>query len=144
MTCEPNAARAYEVWDVILKHEHALLMDYWASRRLSPQEAADSGVSFADSSHYPERVTLEDLTSGSSCGTAACLAGWTAVLDGWSIRGNRAFKNGAAHLVKEVAAMLLGVDEYDADALFFAGGDTADVYARIQFFFGPDPRPQQQ
>lgn len=56
-----------------------------------------------------------------SCGTAACVAGWTALLNGWRPIGDdpeAVFKDGVVRDVRGLARELLWLDDYQADRLF--------------------------
>lgn len=117
-----DAARVYDVLDMIKKHRANLAMSSWTSNG--------------------NQVTLADLTND-SCGTTACVAGWTALAAGYRIvRGVNVMGARGEYLgtVGEVAQELLGLDQDQAFDLFHdTGNDQLDE--RIEELFGPDPRP---
>jgi hypothetical protein len=64
--------------------------------------------------------TLPEETAW-SCGTAACLAGWTALHEGWRVRYNdpeNVYRDGELGNVEYVARRALGLAEWQATKLF--------------------------
>jgi len=72
----------------------------------------------------------------SECGTTACLAGWAAIEAGWKPAANvssvvYAEKDGRMELWPQVGAGVLGLDEREADALFYEPESLGEVYAAV-------------
>lgn len=63
---------------------------------------------------YPEEFDMGTWGRSGSCGTVACLAGTTALLDGWQFlyasESGRIRKNGVERYVQSVAMDVLGLD----------------------------------
>lgn len=79
-----------------------------------------------DSDKYGEMFGLEQMDQ--SCGTTACVAGWTALLSGYAFdrSGSTVHNNQRSAPVSEVAAELLGLEKDVANSLFyFRDEDTA-------------------
>jgi len=128
-TSTPNAARAWEVYDLAMRHRAALNMKTYV--RVS-NELLSADVDNA------LRVTLNTLTS--ECGTTACLAGWTVTHEGYRMdRYGAVYGPDGAYLgvVFRVATNLLGLTDETAIGLF----NVADEYLEQQMFdtFGPRP-----
>jgi len=77
----------------------------------------------------PERYDQNDYAVEKSCGTAYCIAGWTAYLDGWQFDiGDDGWFSDWVHktgtdireekLIDVVAEELLGVSNAESDVLF--------------------------
>src|SRR6478752_211362 len=72
---------------------------------------------------------------GASFGTAACFAGWTSLLSGDEPRWVHGYQmqtyavvaSGKTRYIEARAAELLGIDENQADALFYGGNTREDL-----------------
>jgi hypothetical protein len=116
----PNAELAYRVWDKARQHEAHFDMGDWGD---SPDGRP---------------VGLDDLT-GPACGTTACLAGWTVVLAGYSVdHAARVYGADGQQVgdAVEMASEMLGINEFQAHELFYAGHAVELALAGI---FGPRP-----
>lgn len=120
-----DAKRAYYVLDMIRAHPHAVNMRWWVAK-----------------SDWPtlDKVTLADLTQQEpGCGTTACFAGWTVLLDGYKVVDNdQAVRGNTYRDVYDLAADLLGIGPADTDLLFYCHED--DLARIVEQAFGPDPR----
>lgn len=129
---EKNAVLAYEVKDIIEKHQQALNMGLWAARK-TRYEIWNTDTS----------ITLKDLTAD-TCDTVACMAGWTATVLGYTVQTNHAYDGDRwVGQVAEVSAEALGLDEDEAWQLFYDTGND-DLFRQIELTFGPDPRPDRR
>jgi hypothetical protein len=119
----PNAARAYRALDAGRAHD-ALDMDAW--------------VKFSEGERL--LIGLPELTSGRTCGTTACLAGWVAAQAGYQV-GPRGwlFQDGRRtdeHVV-DVAGRLLELTEDQRIDLFYA--DNHHIDEVMEELLGPRP-----
>jgi hypothetical protein len=134
VTQRKNAELAYRVRDKF--YEDKIDMAAWVSftgEWLSSEEVR-------------ERVGGDlDLSKAVSCGTSACIAGWACLLAGDKFVGidHVMTPDGAYYEVPDRAAILLGLDEEEADLLFYDTDDD-EVPAAIEAVFGPDPRNEDQ
>jgi hypothetical protein len=104
-------------------------------------ERLDAAIAYIEA--HPLEWNQHWWFTRTACGTACCLAGTVAMLDGWTpANWTRGFaadtqeaweveKNGAPRYVREVAAELLGVSRLAAYVLF-AGDNDLDRIKKIR------------
>jgi hypothetical protein len=124
--------RAYEVINYLTDHPERHDQETWLNW---PQMFREAGV---------DRATAER-----TCGTTACFAGWTVLLNGHTIT-NGAYVDlegtppvdrvAARHVgVDNVAAQLLGLDNDEMGRLFYETHTLWDVIRAVEDIFGPQP-----
>lgn len=82
---------------------------------------------------YPEAFDMDSWHGGRpigpddapACGTTMCVAGWAAHLEGWTLNGIDAGKDGVWRNADDVAAVALGLDDASADLLFYSTAERA-------------------
>lgn len=109
-----------------------------------------------DSSHYVDdggnilesrHITLDAMTEG-DCGTSACIAGWAALHDGWTVKVKQVFRDSgvddfmfdvynpqglldqdevAGPDFEDAGAEALGLSGYAAHTLFYTMGETEAI-----------------
>lgn len=115
----PNATLAYRVLDHIDAHPESWNQLDWITR-----------------------------PDGADCGTAACFAGWTALLSGdqprwardWSVRTDYVLDpDGERRDISVRASELLGINDEQADDLFCAVNTRPRLGTLVAEIFGPRP-----
>jgi hypothetical protein len=85
---------------------------------------------------YPERWNQDTWATQTDCGTAYCIAGFAAVLTGWTAEfTHRGMGNGMCYrkdtnermLINEVARKALGLSVNQSHDLFSAYNDLSDI-----------------
>lgn len=115
----PNAELAYRVLDTALAVKR-LDMGNWSSSGDKP-------------------VGLDELTA-ETCGTTACMAGWTVALSGMKVNtAGRVYdlSGNEVGYVKDLATNLLGLTIDEADDLFYS--EDCQVEEIVAEIFGPRP-----
>lgn len=115
--------RAYAVLDFIEAHPDKHDQDYWL-------------MSF---SRMPQGGFTTE-TALKRCGTTACYAGWTVLLAGLPIQYDPWGDTDKRWLVRNRAAVLLGLTDGEEQALFRHARDLADVRKTVSEIFGPRPQ----
>ena len=137
----PNAMLIYTILD--FRDQNLLDMSTWMN--------AETGEGIISPDGEP-----------TACGTTACVAGWAAVLNGWSInaagcaaRDRASLLTGNAHPrtfsrragesadiwpIDDLGRELLNLTPYEADRLFFCSNEALDGV--VKDIFGADPRPE--
>lgn len=74
-----------------------------------------------------------DYSTGESCGTAACFAGWTCLLNGWKRAepNERVHRDGNTEHVRVAAQQELHLSYEDACTLFHGSNDLADLNGMV-------------
>jgi hypothetical protein len=119
-----EARRAYATLDFIEDHPDKHNQHTWVNRGI---EANPIGS-----------IDLHGVME--SCGTTACYAGWTVLLNGESISGSNTV-NGTVYLR---ALDLLGLTPFEGHILFYASRDLAEVRKAVFEIFGPRPEPADE
>lgn len=118
----PNAELAYRVLDTARAVDR-LDMDEWSNSGDKP-------------------IGLAELTAVETCGTTACLAGWTAAMHGLKVdTAGRVYDASGTDVghVEYVAADLLGISSGQAHDLFYVENEDLDeAFVEV---FGPRPEP---
>jgi hypothetical protein len=112
--------RAYEVLDFIEAHPEKLRMSAW----------------IYNGSHVP-LMGYDKARAISECGTAACFAGWAALLAGRTFVGYGLLDGD--EWVFEYSADLLGLDGEEEDRLFWWAKDLDEVREVVAEIYGPRP-----
>jgi hypothetical protein len=112
-----NKEKLRQVWEFIKAHRELLDMDYW----VRPVDGEPENINYAAlESHDYAR-----------CGTTGCLAGWTALLDGWTpVSGSDGLVKspcGTHNKTTEyVAQRILELTDTEKIVLFYARDDQID------------------
>ncbi len=119
--------RAYELLDFLHEHPEHHDQDFWIDR--GPNRLA-----------FPAGAARVLNT----CGTTACAAGWTALLNGYEFVSFDYVSlpdlpDADVEPAPEVAADLLGLTGAEAIQLFHESADLAEVTDAIHEIFGPRP-----
>jgi hypothetical protein len=86
--------------------------------------------------HFPVSLSVQDMRP--ECGTTACYAGWTVLLDGLTLDGSLVPALEYDHL-SSVAADLLGLTQQEAMDLFHNATTLDEVRTAVTDIFGPRP-----
>lgn len=130
-----DAARAYDVLDLIGKNQHALDMGKWAATKVT---------GFTNGYTDSRPITLADLTAD-SCGTVACFAGWTVAMAGCTVTEGMVDDDDDSTVdstVRRKAMELLGLD-YDEAHYLFHQTTSDELPVHVAKVFGPDPRGER-
>lgn len=128
----PNSELAWAIYDLATLNHEAFVMSTWAHR---PQ-----WQSTWNPHAYP--VTIDDLVKH-TCGTTACLAGWTAAVAGDRLVGSQAIaEDGSNRTIQARAKELLDIDAKGTTELFLCTKE--DLYDRMVDIFGPRPKALHQ
>lgn len=124
MKTAEQVARAYELLDFLETHPEQHDQSMWVN----------------ETGETPFTLTY----ALNHCGTTACAAGWTVLLNGGTIQWyDNVTDLGSAPVgsrqVPAVAKRLLGLTHAEKSALFYDAGDLADVRKQIGVIFGPRP-----
>jgi hypothetical protein len=85
------------------------------------------------------------------CGTTACFAGWTVLMNGGSIQSANIFLDKDGKPIDSVgryAAEILGLNDRDLDTMFLRALDRDDLHDHIEYmkerdgYVKPEPVPQ--
>lgn len=114
--------RAYEMLDHIERYPDSHNQNWWIMGVGNPPKGRDAAQVL------------------NSCRSTACAAGWTVLLAGGVLRDSRAtMPDGRKVTIPDEAASLLGLDDVEADDLFWQARDLAEVRKAVFDIFGPRP-----
>lgn len=99
---------------------------------------------------HPEQHYQQWWLRQSECGTQACFAGWACILSGdkplmpsnpelGDQFDDVELPDGSRDFVSDRARRLLGIEEYDADSLFFSMNTRENLTELVADIFGPRP-----
>ena len=119
--------RAYTVLDYIEAHPHLHDQNGW--------------VRTPHTFHPDPTSPVDRAYAETHCGTVACYAGWTALLNGDTvIYGAQVILDGGRkRTVEWRAADLLGLADDEIDRLFYQAGDIDELRDAVARIFGPRP-----
>jgi hypothetical protein len=123
-----NVPKLREVLNWISGHSELHDQGTWLRLEVTPY---DNPERFKNVRYQDSRIAVLQPDENWSCGTTACLAGWTALLAGWRpISGfnDSVYRDGAVDSASGVAADILGLDVYQADALFSPDMSRAELW----------------
>lgn len=129
----PDAARAYRVLDYIEAHPERHDQADFINLGAIPYALAD------------KNTFLGEAVIADSCGTTACYAGWTVLLDGQRVnRHGRVLDDvpGVALRSADIewrAIQLLDINTRQADDLFYAAQNLDELRDAVADIFGPRP-----
>lgn len=128
----PDATRAWAVLDYIRTHpEHHDQADFFALSLYDPRRELSDRM---------QDVFTDAAGTLNSCGTTACFAGWVALLGGHRLN-MYGFNEHRRH-AQSIATELLGIDDEQADLLFFQAQSLDALETAIAEVFGPRPAPR--